>query len=303
MVIGDPGLGPACMAEPIFIGIDGGGTHCRARVRDADGRLLGEGAGGSANIRLDLDLVWNSILTACRNALRQGGLGEGELAMAHVGLGLAGSAQPRAVEQMLAHPHPFRAVAIETDAHIAWLGAFGGGEGAILIVGTGSCGYGCLQGRRVTVGGRGFQISDEGSGAAIGREVLRRAIWAYDGRAAATGLACAVLERFGGNPEAMVDWANQARPSDYAGFAPLIFDHARRGDPLGVELVTGAAAAITQIAQRLMELGARRLCLFGGLAEPLKPWLPAVVLAVVAEPAADPLEGAIMLAREAHSPS
>ena len=62
---------------------------------------------------------------------------------------------------MLAYQHPFRAVAVETDAHIAWLGAFGGGEGAILIVGTGSCGYGCLQGRRFTIGGRGFQISDE----------------------------------------------------------------------------------------------------------------------------------------------
>ena len=149
------------MAEPIFIGIDGGGTHCRARIRDPSGRLVGEGAGGSANIRLDLDLVWSSILTACRQALRRGGLEARELARAHVGLGLAGSAQPSAVARMLAYQHPFRAVAVETDAHIAWLGAFGGGEGAILIVGTGSCGYGCLQGRRFTIGGRGFQISDE----------------------------------------------------------------------------------------------------------------------------------------------
>ena len=68
----------------------------------------------------------------------------------------------------------------------------------------------------------------------------------------------------------MVDWANQARPSAYASFAPLIFDHARRGDPLGIELVTGAAAAITQIARRLMELGAGRLCLFGGMAGALE---------------------------------
>jgi glucosamine kinase len=290
------------MAEPIFIGIDGGGTHCRARIRDASGRLVGEGAGGSANIRLDLDLVWSSILTACRQAVRRGGLEVRELARAHVGLGLAGSAQPSAVARMLAYQHPFRAVAVETDAHIAWLGAFGGGEGAILIVGTGSCGYGCLQGRRFTIGGRGFQISDEGSGAAIGREVLRRTIWAYDGRAAPSALASAVLDRFGGAPEAMVDWANQARPSAYASFAPLIFDHARRGDPLGIELVTGAAAAITQIARRLMELGAGRLCLFGGMAEPLKPWLSPDVLAAVVEPAADPLEGAIMLARSAKPP-
>ena len=30
------------MTAAYFLGIDGGGTNCRARVRDADGRLIGE---------------------------------------------------------------------------------------------------------------------------------------------------------------------------------------------------------------------------------------------------------------------
>ena len=31
-----------------YVGIDGGGTSCRARLRDHQGRLLGEAKGGSA---------------------------------------------------------------------------------------------------------------------------------------------------------------------------------------------------------------------------------------------------------------
>jgi glucosamine kinase len=29
-----------------YIGVDGGGTSCRARIEDAEGRLLGQGAAG-----------------------------------------------------------------------------------------------------------------------------------------------------------------------------------------------------------------------------------------------------------------
>jgi glucosamine kinase len=137
------------MSEPIFIGIDGGGTKCRARLRDGQGRLLGQGTGGSANIRLDAELVWDSLLTACREALAQAGLFESDLARAHVGLGLAGAGQRRAVSRIFTRPNPFRAMAIKTDAHIAWLGAFGGRDGAIVIIGTGSCGYGRFDGRSV----------------------------------------------------------------------------------------------------------------------------------------------------------
>ena len=33
---------------PYYVGIDGGGTSCRARIRDHQGRLLGEAKGGIA---------------------------------------------------------------------------------------------------------------------------------------------------------------------------------------------------------------------------------------------------------------
>jgi glucosamine kinase len=170
------------MTDLLFLGIDGGGTKCRARLRDAQGTPLGEGTGGPSNFRLDPNLVWNSILTACREALAQAGLHESDLKRIHAGMGAAGAGQTSAVDRLLSRAHPFASFEIETDAHTAWLGAFKGGDGAILIVGTGSCGYGGTSGQCHYVGGWGYEISDEGSGAAIGRELLRRCIWAHDAR-------------------------------------------------------------------------------------------------------------------------
>ncbi|MGO4572145.1 BadF/BadG/BcrA/BcrD ATPase family protein [Microvirga sp. 2TAF3] len=287
------------MNESLFLGIDGGGTKCRARLRDAEGNFLGEGTGGPSNIRLDPDLVWNSILTACREAIAQAGLQEADFKRIHAGMGAAGAGQTSAVERLMSRPHPFASFSIDTDAHTAWLGAFGGGDGAILIVGTGSCGYGGVGGRRYYVGGWGYEISDEGSGAAIGREALRRAIWAYDGRMASSPLSDAILSEFGNNPEALVDWVGKARPSDYARYAPLVLQHALQRDPLGIRLIQDAAAGMAQIATRLLDLGAPAICLFGGLSEPLRPWLPPPLQQAVTQPKADALDGAILLGREA----
>ncbi|MBJ6124013.1 BadF/BadG/BcrA/BcrD ATPase family protein [Microvirga splendida] len=287
------------MTDLLFLGIDGGGTKCRARLRNEQGDLLGEGTGGPSNIRLDPDVVWNSILTACREALSQAGLQESDLGRVHAGMGAAGAGQTSAVERLLARSHPFASFEIETDAHTAWLGAFNGGDGAILIVGTGSCGYGGVSGQCHYVGGWGYEVSDEGSGAAIGRELLRHCIWAHDGRAPSTPLSDAVLAEFKNDLEILVDWVGKARPSDYGRYAPLVLDYAERRDPLGIELVASAAAGLGLIATRLLDLGAPAICLFGGLAEPMRPWLPPPVQRTIAPPMADAVDGAILLARTA----
>jgi glucosamine kinase len=285
------------MSDALFLGIDGGGTQCRARIRDHAGRLLGEGKGGPANIRLGAATAMQSILTAARAALAEAGLGEADLSRLHAGLGLAGAAQTSARDRMAAEPHPFASVAIETDAYVACLGAFQGGDGAILIIGTGSCGYAIVGGARHSVGGWGAVVSDGGSGAVIGREGLRRAVLAFDGLGDASALTDALLAEFGGHPEAIVDWADQARPADFGRFAPLILAHAEQGDAVARVIIGEAAAAIDAIARRLAALGATRIAPIGGLAEPLRPWLAPDVQALLVPAAGDALDGAILMAR------
>jgi len=289
------------MTGPYFIGVDGGGTRCRARLCDAAGCALGEGLGGPANVHRDPVPALRSVLAACRAAVAQAGLDENVIGRVHAGLGLAGAGQPSAVERFLALPHPFASVSIETDAYAAWLGAFGGADGGVLIVGTGSCGLAVIGGAKTYVGGSGAEISDEGSGAAIGREALRRALWACDGRAPMTGLATQLLADFNANRETLVEWARRAGPSDFARFAPEVFDHARKADPLAAALVIDAAAEIARIGRRLLEIGARFIALIGGLAEPMRPWLPAELQLRLALPAADAMDGAILIARNAYA--
>ena len=144
------------MAQALFIGVDGGGTNCRARIRDEAGELLGEGSGGPANARLG-ERAFAAVLSACRAAAEAAGLGEGDLARAHAGLGLAGVAQPVDRDFILAQPHPFASLVLDTDAYVAWLGAFEGADGAILILGTGSCGLAVVGGKRFNVSGWGDQ--------------------------------------------------------------------------------------------------------------------------------------------------
>jgi glucosamine kinase len=287
------------MSKHFFIGVDGGATSCRARIRDLEGNLLGDGEGGPANICSDVEMATQSFHQAATTALRASGLGEESLRHAHVGLGLAGAGLKSACDRLLSQLDPFASTVLETDAYVAWLGAHQGDDGGIVILGTGSCGLAIVNGHRSGVAGWGPEISDEAGGQRMGREVLRRALWAYDGRAEKTELTTRILDRFKWDPGRIVMFASSATAADYAKFAPLILQFASRQDPLAVSLVKEAATAAAQIIDRLLELGAPKVSLIGGLSESLASWLPARLADFIVPPQNDPVDGAILMARRA----
>src|SRR5512132_2586609 len=131
---------------------------------------------------------------------------------AHVGLGLAGAGIKSACDGLRSKLSPFASVVLETDAYVAWLGAHGAADGGIVILGTGSCGLAVINGQRISVGGYGAEISDAAGGLRMGREALRRALWAFDGRADLTELSTAILERFEWDPAKIVCFASRATP-------------------------------------------------------------------------------------------
>ena len=284
--------------DALFLGVDGGATRSRARIRDASGRLFGEGLAGPANSRLGITATRKEGVAAARAALATGALPATDLGRLHAGLGLAGVTGRREAELILAEPHPFASVAVDSDAYAAWLGACGGKDGAILIVGTGSCGLAVVGRRRINVGGWGDVVSDDGSGNAIGRTALRRALWTLEGLAPPGALADALLEKFKRDPEAIVAWAATATKTDFARFAPLVFEHAARREPLALALVQEAAGHIGRMAGRLIDCGAPSVALIGGMAEAIEPWLPPPVRQRLVPPLADAVDGAIVMARE-----
>jgi glucosamine kinase len=281
----------------LFIGIDGGASFCRARIRDMHGNLLGEGRGGPANIHLDLAVATQSIRVASESAVRAAGLDERSLQRAHAGLGLAGAGIKSACDGLRSKLGFFASVVLETDAYIAWLGAHRAADGGIVILGTGSCGLAVINGQRIVVGGYGAEVSDEAGGQRIGREALRRALWAFDGRVDKTELSAAILERFEWEPARVVCFASSATPADYAELAPLVLEYASTKDPIAVGIIQEAADAAARIIERLKDAGSPAITLIGGLAEPLSEWLPSHVRSVLSAAQSDSLDGAILMAR------
>ena len=198
-------------------------------------------ATGPANLRLGLGRSFSAVSEAATQCLDQAGLGRRNLARVVACLALAGASEPAHLAAACAHKHPFCKTLITTDAHAACIGAHGNRDGAIIVAGTGTIGWAVLKGQSYRVGGWGLRISDEGSGAWLGCEALRRVLWAFDGRIAWTPLLRALFAHFGDDPHAIVRWTQTATPRDFGLFAPRVFDHAGRGDPVAGELMDLAA--------------------------------------------------------------
>jgi glucosamine kinase len=285
----------------LFLGVDGGGTRCRARLADPSGHILGEGTAGPANIRLGLDGAFTSVIDAARQCVVEGGLGDDALARIVACLALAGATEPRELAAARSRRLPFRHTVITSDAHAACFGAHGGRDGGVVVIGTGSVGWAMIGGRQYRVGGWGLPLSDEGSAAWLGREALRHALRAYDGRVAPATLLRNLLDRFGGDPYAIVRSADTAAPAGFGRLAPLVVEHAAKDDPAAVDLMQRAAHHIDGLAARLVALGAERLALAGGLAPHLEAWLAPQTQQRLVPPQGDALAGALQLARSAQS--
>jgi glucosamine kinase len=286
----------------LFIGIDGGGSGCRARIEDTKGHTLGSGTAAPAAVRLGVDRALAAVHHAARAAADDASLPADALARLHAVVGLAGIGRKSVLETLQGRPHRFASVVYVNDATIACLGAHSGRDGGVVIVGTGSVALGIVEGREIRVGGYGFPISDEGSGADLGLRAIRLALRAHDSRKAATRFTRAVMAFFHDDPFEAVAWADRATATEYAEFAPLVMDHAENGDRVAREIVEHACAEIDELARRLGQRGARHIALLGGLAASIAPWLAEDVRACLVPSEGDAIDGALALARRlAHS--
>ena len=279
---------------PFFLGIDGGGSRCRARIRDADGTVLGEAIGGSSNIYQNFDAAIAVILATSVQAGAKAGLTTKDL---HAGFGLAGLVTSVGAEKIAAANLPFASIISDNDAYAACTGAFSGGDGGIVIAGTGSIGFALVGGARHMVGGWGFQLGDHGSGAWVGHHAVRRAALSIDGLLQPTIMIEAILKTVGSNRFDLSRWSERAMPKDYAQFAPVVFEAAAKGDVQGMTIVVEGAASISTLGRALLARGAGRLCMLGGLAAVYPPYLDADVKRALTAPAFDAMDGAIMMAR------
>ena len=65
---------------------------------------------------------------------------------------------------------------------------------------------------------------------------MRQALLVHDGVLPPSPLGDRILARFDARPEALVTWADDARPVDFGKFAPLVVELAEGGDELASAL-------------------------------------------------------------------
>lgn len=243
------------------LGIDAGGTKTVALLADADGRILGEGRAGAANLQTDGELeVEKTLHTAIENAT------DGQhLPVAAVCLGMAGVDRQdeagviRGVMRRLG----FRSKPlIVNDALIALVAGAGSSPGVVVISGTGSIVYGVSQrGVAARAGGWGPTLADEGSGYWIGCRALAAVMREFDGRGPQTVLSRLVLGHFSlPKPEGLVaEVYHQPQGRRVIASLASVVDRAREdGDRVAIdimshaadELAVAAASVITRLDMR-----------------------------------------------------
>lgn len=272
----------------LFLGIDGGGTGCRAAVADVSGLVLGRGEAGPANIASDPVGAAGNILAAAERALDAAGGGDVWAA----GLGLAGANAAGAAER-LRDALPFRRVAVVTDGITAVKGALGPADGVVAALGTGSVFAVQRAGIIRQIGGRGLVLGDEASGAWIGRAVLAAGLRAVDGFAAMTPLLAALVDEMGG-PDGVVAFSLRARPADFAALAPRV---AESGDPAAVAIMARAEADVAEAVGLLRGRDDLPVVFLGGLGTVFGARMGGRF--PIRDALGSALDGALMLAREA----
>jgi glucosamine kinase len=276
------------------LGVDAGATRCRGRLRASGGAVRAEAEGPAANAYVNFERAVDVARAVVAETLSRAGLSTTDTSEVRLGLGVAGVGSVAESDRFARAFEGFSCVRVVNDAVAACLGAHGGADGGLIVVGTGSAGVASVSGQETIVGGRGFHLGDDGSAARLGLEAARAAMRAADGLGPESDLTKQIRARFA-DPLAMVHWAATASPRDYGDLAPLIIAAAGRADPIGRPLTVAAAEAVATLAARVEALGAKRLAMVGGMGEALRPFLPPDLSARLMKPLYDPTDGAIAL--------
>jgi N-acetylglucosamine kinase-like BadF-type ATPase len=272
-------------AGPYVVGIDAGGTRTRAAVVTLDGTVAGYGVGPGANPNSGggsatelTDALTTALTTAIKDldpALVVGGV---------FGIAGAGAAnRPRAVASANA---AWAAAGIAgepeviTDIPVAFAAGSTEPIGMVVFAGTGA-GAAVIDAGEIErrADANGYLIGDEGSAVWIGREAVRAAMRAYDGRGRATVLAETVPRALLGDaaeplladldpgvtaadgaptagrrwsgpelPQAIIKKVYAEQPASIGALARLVGSAAEAGDPVALGIVEGAVRHLLEDA-------------------------------------------------------
>lgn len=244
--------------KPYVIGMDGGGTKTKICVMDLEGHEIDVLFGGGMNINgLGREGVLRNMASMFTDLKSRSGDWS---QMKSLCIGAAGISNPDLRDALL---DSVKAADIELepiilgDHHAALYGAHGQGKGMILIAGTGSMCFGMDgEGGEARTGGRGYLIDDEGSGYALGRDVLSAIAYAEDGRIPPTCMREAVFKQLGiDNINDMIKfvYADTTGKREIAALAPNIMLGLAAGEKVAFDAMEKAAEKLAEMVGPVVE--------------------------------------------------
>lgn len=296
-------------------GWDGGGTKTAVECLPLDGGAALRAQAGAMNLNGGTPLaVAQSVNQALAAMQRMPG---GLAACRRLCIGTAGLSNPAAeklLHGLVQDAGYTGGLVLAGDHETALYGALKGEPGLVLIAGTGSICFGKNSaGASHRCGGWGHLFDDEGSGYAIGRDILAAVLRACDGRAPATLLAVPVYSMLGAEgPGAIIAhvYKNGTEKKDVAAFAPLLEDACRQGDAAALAIQQKAAQQLALLATACagaLAFGRARVALAGSVLTK-NAALRAALQAALAQqcptlepvqPAGDAAHGAALMALQA----
>lgn len=237
-------------------GWDGGGTKTAVQYLDLNGNDLGRAFFGPLNLNGSTPKV---IRQTVREALsHMADMPGGLLECAYLLIGTAGMSNPaaRTLLSGILSEEGYSGVYQMVGDHETMLYGAVGGIGAVLVSGTGSVALGRNDsGETCRCGGWGYRIDDEGSGYAIGRDILTAVVRGQDGRGPAT---CLQEQVFGTlkitSAEELIRFVYDpfTDKAKVASLAPLLIPALQRKDAAAEAIAKKAAAELVLLAKTVI---------------------------------------------------
>ena len=236
------------MSQRIAVGVDAGGTATVAAL-SRDGAFVSSIRDGPGNASSLGTVAAAARIVAAVRAVAHDALPDAVF----VAAAGAGRSEVRdALAQSVADAFPHARVAVDDDLRVALRAGLDGGDGIVLIAGTGSVAYAERGETRVRAGGAGYLLGDEGSAFAIGMAAVRLLARVYDGRAAAdetTAFAARVLDAPDRDALLRASYAAPLDVARIAGLAPSIIAFAGKGNRVATKIVQTAATELGDLVR------------------------------------------------------
>ena len=234
-----------------YCGWDGGGSKTEVSVTNQNGDIIAEATFGALNSNgTTIEIINETIEKAI--AFMKSVMTDLNNCKALV-IGLAGISNKNTattVENSIRNFGYNGNLNLMGDHEIALAGAIKK-QGAILIAGTGSI---CLcrneTGEIFRCGGYGHIIDDEGSGYAIGRDIIKAVTKALDGRGEKTVLTELVYNYLKiTDLNSLISWiySESTSKKDIAALAPLLMDALNKGDLIAINIAQNASEELARL--------------------------------------------------------